>query len=93
MKFPRWNGVTRPTSYIISLVFFFVGFAVITVFSLGRITYDDREGPGWNPVSRMPDGKIGLSDTAIESVGLAIIAIGVVAATGLGGLWKQSRIN
>jgi hypothetical protein len=75
MKYPKWNGMTRPSTYILSLVFFFVGFALISAVSLGQIKYDDSEGPGWNPVSRLPDGKVGLSAIAIETVGLALLVI------------------
>ncbi len=50
MKLPRWNG-TRPGTYLFSLVGFIVGYGVVKVFSLGRVTHDDREGPSWNPVS------------------------------------------
>ena len=71
MKFPKWNGSTKPSTYIFSLVCFFLGLALVTIFSLGQIKWDDREGPGWNPVTRMPDGKIGLSEFAIGTIGFA----------------------
>lgn len=35
MKLPKWNGVTRPSVYIFSLVCFVVGFGVMTALSLG----------------------------------------------------------
>ena len=73
MKVPRWNGVTRPSVYIFSLICFVVGFAVMTVVTLGQVKYDDREGPGWNPVTKLPDGKVGLSEFAIECLGFAAL--------------------
>jgi hypothetical protein len=80
MKLPRWDG-TRPSSYLISLVFFLVGYAVITVLSLGKIRYDDREGEGWNPVSRMPDGRVGLSEFAISGIGMAVLGLSIALLT------------
>jgi len=75
MKYPKWNGMTRPSTYIFFLVCFFIGLALLSALSLGKIKYDDREGPGLNPVSKLPGGKIGLSDTAIEWVGFAVFVI------------------
>lgn len=46
MKLPKWNGVSRPSVYVFSLVCSVVGFGVMTALSLGRLTYDAREGPG-----------------------------------------------
>ncbi len=93
MKLPKWNGVTRPSVYLFSLVCFVVGIAAITVLSLGRIKYDDREGPGWNPVSRMPDGKVGLSEFAIGCIGFAVLGVGLAAFLGLGLLWNYFRLR
>lgn len=93
MKLPRWNGVTRPSVYLFSLVCFVVGLAVITAVSLGRLKYDDREGPGWNPVSRMPDGSVGLSEFAIEGIGFAALGVGLAAWLGLGLVWNHIRLG
>lgn len=88
MKIPRWGG-TRPGTYLFSLACFFVGYAVITVLSLGQIKYDDREGEGWNPVSKMPDGKVGLSEFAIECIGIAVLCLSVAFLTMVGVSFKN----
>lgn len=93
MKIPKWDGVARPSVYVFSLVCFFVGFAAITALSFGRLKYDDRDGPGWNPVSRMPDGKVGLSEFAVECIGFAVLAVGTAALLGLGLLWNYIRLR
>ncbi len=93
MKFPKWNGVTQPCVHVFSLVCFVVGYAVVSTLSLGQIKYDDREGPSWNPVSRMPDGKVSLSQTAIGGIGFVALAIGMAALLGLGLLWNRIRLG
>lgn len=93
MKLPKWNGVTRPSVYIFSLVCFVVGFGVMTALSLGRLKYDDREGPGWNPISRMPDGRVGLSGSVIGSIGFVALGVGLAALLGLGLLWNAIRLR
>jgi hypothetical protein len=93
MKLPKWDGVTGASDYLFFLVCFVVGYAAISALSLGRIKYDDREGPGWNPVSRMPDGKIGLSRFAIKSIGFVVLGVGVAAFFGLGLLWRHIRLS
>ena len=72
MKIPKYKG-TRPSTYLFSLVCFFIGIAFLTAISAGQFKYDDREGPGLNPFSRMPDGKLGISEFAIMVVGFAIL--------------------
>ena len=76
MRIPKWKG-TRPVTYIFSLVCFFVGITVVTAFSFARVTYDDREGPSMNPVSRMPDGRIGLGEFTIDCIGFVVLMIPV----------------
>lgn len=93
MKIPKWNGATRPSVYLFSLTCFVVGYVVVTALSLGRIKYDDRDGPGWNPVSRMPDGKMGLSEFAISSIGFLALGVGLAALMGLGLLWNHFRLR
>jgi hypothetical protein len=93
MKLPKWNGVTRPSVHAFSLVCFVVGFGVVTALSLGRIKHDDREGPGWNPISKMPDGKVGISESAIGMIGFAALAVGLAAFLGLGLLWNHIRLR
>ena len=93
MKFPKWNGVTQPSVYVFSLVCFAVGYAFVSALTLSQIKYDDREGLSWNPVSRMPDGKIGLSQTAIGGIGFVALAVGMAALLGLGLLWNRIRLG
>jgi len=93
MKLPKWNGVTRPSVFLFSLLCFVVGFAVMTALSLGQLKHDEREGPGWNPISRMPDGKVGLSESAISGIGFAALAVGLAAFLGLGLLWNHIRLR
>jgi hypothetical protein len=61
--------------------------------SLGQIKYDNREGPGWNPISRTPDGKVGLSEFAIEGIGFVALVAGLAALLGLGLLWNHFRLR
>lgn len=93
MKLPRWNGVTRPSVHVFSLLCFMVGFVAVTGLSLGQLKYDDREGPGWNPISRMPDGKVGLSAAAVGYIGFAVLAVGLAALLGLSLLWNHIRLG
>lgn len=77
MKLPRWNGVS-PSAYVFWLVCFLVGFGVMTALSLGRVTYDDRDGPGWSPITKMSDGRVGLSEMALEVIGVVAMGVGGV---------------
>jgi hypothetical protein len=83
MKLPRWNGSTSPATHLFTLVCFVLGFAAVTILSFGRITHDDREGPGWNPVSRMPDGKIGFLGFAIDCIGFVLLLLGFAVLAAL----------
>lgn len=91
MKLPPWNGVTSPRIYVFNLGCFILGYLVIRLLSLGRIRYDDREGPGFNPVTRMPDGSIGLSEFAITSIGFVLMGVGIAILLGLAFLWITFR--
>jgi hypothetical protein len=73
------------------LVSFMVGYAAITVFSLGRVTQDERDLPGLNPVSRLPDGRIGLSESAIETIGMVVQGLVFLVLIGLAWLWLRYR--
>ena len=83
MKLPRWKG-TRPGTYVFTLVCFVVGYGLVAILSLGRIAYDDREGPGLNPLSRLPDGRVGLSEFALDVIGFCFLCLcgALFAATG-----------
>lgn len=85
MKLPKDNGV-RPSTYVFTVVCFFVGAAFLTVVSLGRIRVDDRDGPGFNPFTRMPDGKVGVSESGMSTIGFFVLAIllGVYLAVAYG---------
>lgn len=93
MKLPKWNGASSPSVHLFSMICFVVGFVAITALSFGQIKHDDREGPGWNPVSRMPDGKVGLSQSAIQTIGFAALGVGLAAYLGLGLLWNHIRLS
>lgn len=91
MKIPRVLDTTSYSTYFFALTCFFAGLAVVTVFSLGRVRYDDREGPGLNPVTRLPDGRIGLSEFAISSIGFVALGLGVALLMGLAWIWLRIR--
>ncbi len=82
-----------PSVYLFALVCFIVGFAAITALSFGCITYDDRDKPSWNSVSRMPDGRIGLSKFAIDIIGFLVVGLGFAIYFGLGLLWNHIRLS
>jgi hypothetical protein len=69
------------------LACFFAGYFAVTMFSLGRIVYDDREGPGWSPITKMADGKTGLSQSALETIGFFALGVGLAALIGLIYVW------
>ncbi len=83
VKFPKWNGSLAPSTHLFFLACFVVGFAVITALSLGQIKYDDREVPGWNPISKLPDGKTGLSEFVIGTIGFAVLGVGLALIAGM----------
>lgn len=91
MKLPRFPGSTSFSTYVFSLTCFLVGLAVVTVLSLGRVRYDDREGQGLNPVTRLPDGRIGLSESALGAIGFLALGLGIAALLGLAWIWLRIR--
>ena len=90
MKLPRFD-TTSYSTYFFALTCFVVGLAVVTVVTLGRVRYDDREGPGWNPVTRLPDGRMGLSEFAISSIGFVSLGLGFALLLGLAWIWLRIR--
>ncbi|MDI1262613.1 MAG: hypothetical protein PS018_05080 [bacterium] len=73
---PTWKSGSAST-HLFYLFCFYAGLVVLTAVSLGRITHDDREGPGLNPFARLPDGRLGTSDFAVATIGFAIMAAAV----------------
>jgi hypothetical protein len=41
----KWDGVGSPSTYLFHVFCFFVGFAVLAVFTLGRVKVDYSDGP------------------------------------------------
>ena len=74
---PKYDG--GPVSRYFTLLCFYVGLGILTLFCLGQFEVDDREGPGFNPFSKMPDGRLGISEFFVTAVGLVFFA----AATSL----------
>lgn len=91
MRPPDPRSYTSYQTYFCILICFFVGYAAITVFSLGRVTQDERGLPGFNPVSRLPDGRIGLSESAIETIGMVVQGLVFLVLIGLAWLWLRYR--
>jgi hypothetical protein len=58
---PKYTGGSAST-YLFGLVRFYIGITILTALLLGQIRVDEREGPGLNPFSKMPDGKLGISE-------------------------------
>jgi hypothetical protein len=71
----KWDGVGSPSTYLFHVFCFFVGFAVLAVFTLGRVKVDYSDGPSWNPCSRLPDGKPALSEDCVSTLGFAAMAV------------------
>lgn len=93
MKLPNPNSHTSFGTYAFTLVCFLVGHAAVTVLSLGRIAYDEREAQGFNPLTRMPDGRRGISEHALGWVGLVVITLGLAIFIGLAYLWRQTQLG
>ena len=91
MRPPDPNRFISYRTYFLMMTAFLIGYAAISVFSFGRVTQDERDGPGLNPVTRLPDGRIGLSEFAIELIGFAVQVLACVAIVGLALLWKRLR--
>ena len=71
-KLPKYTSGSAST-YLFGLVCFCIGLAVLTALSLGQITCDEREGPGFNPFTKMPDGKLGVSEFGVSVIGFIIL--------------------
>ena len=72
---PKYNG--SASRYLFDCLCTYLGIAVLTVLFLGQIKCDTREGPGFNPFSTMPDGKLGISEFGAFWVGcIVLFAIG-----------------
>lgn len=91
MRPPDPSRFTSYSTYFFSLQCFLVGYGAIMAFSFGRITQDEREVPGLNPVTRMPDGRIGLSEFAIGTIGLVVQGIACATFIGVVMLWLHFR--
>ena len=74
MKLPNDNGA-QPSTYLFTVLCFCVGVAFLTAISFGRIRVDDRDGPGFNPFTRMPDGKIGVSEFGTSTIGFVVLGL------------------
>lgn len=85
--------VTRPSVYLFMLACFVAGYLAVTVLSFGKIAYDERDGPGWSPVTKMPDGKTGLSLFALQTIGFVVLGAGIAALMGLAYIWIHVRRN
>ncbi len=93
MKLLSSNSHTCFGTYAIALVCFLVGYAATTVLSLGRIAYDEREAQGFNPLTRMPDGRRGISEHALGWIGFVVIALGLAMLISLAYLWWQTQLG
>lgn len=93
MKFPKYDGVTGPSTHVFTLVCFAVGLFVLTVLSAGKIQYDDRDGPGFNPMTRMPDGKIGISEFGLSTFGFVLLFVIGGVLVGLAWLVRYDRLH
>ena len=67
-KHPKYNG-GHISTYFFWVFCFYVGLGVVTLLFLGQFEVDDREGPGWSPFSKMPDGGLGISKFFVASAG------------------------
>lgn len=91
MRPPDPNRFVSYSTYFCALWCFLVGYAAVTVLSLGRVTQDERDGPGLSPVSRLPDGRIGLSEFAIDVIGTLVQVLAVALVIGAALLWQRHR--
>jgi hypothetical protein len=69
----KWNGIGSPTTYLFNLFCFGIGFVVLMVLCVGQVGVDYSEGPGWNPLSRLPNGKLAVSDFTVSVIGFAVL--------------------
>lgn len=91
MRPPDPNRFVSYSTYFCALSCFLVGYAAVRVLSFGRVAQDERDGPGLNPVSRLPDGRIGLSEFAIEVIGTFVQVLAAALFIGAALLWMRLR--
>jgi hypothetical protein len=73
---PKYKG-ERISTYFFWVFCFYIGLGVLTLLCLGQFEVDEREGPGWNPFSKMPNGRLGISEFFVASVGCVfVLAVG-----------------
>jgi hypothetical protein len=78
--------VWTPLTYFLHGFCFFVGFAVLAVFTLGRVKVDYSDGPSWNPCLRLPDGTPALLEDCVSTLGFAALAVPALLL-----LWHRGR--
>jgi len=69
---PKYKGGSVST-YFFWTFCFYIGLGVLTLLLLGLFEVDDREGPGFNPFTRMPNGRLGISEYFVSSVGCIVL--------------------
>ena len=74
----------NPERAIHEIIFFYLGKARVLLLTVGlvRVKDDDGVGSWWNPVWRMPDGKLAITESGTSFVGFIVLAaagLGVVA--------------
>lgn len=69
---PRYKG-ERVSTYFFWVFCFYIGLGVLTLLCLGQFEVDAREGPGWSPFSKMPNGRLGISEYFVSVVGCTFL--------------------
>ena len=63
---PKYKGGSVSTHFFWTFCFY-IGLGVLTLLLLGLFEVYDREGPGFNPFTRMPNGRLGIEDLASKT--------------------------
>jgi hypothetical protein len=80
---PKYTGGSAST-YLLGLVCFYIGITILTALLLSQIRVDERGARALNPFSKLPDGKLGISEFGATVVGfMALMAVG----------WLISQVN